>query len=114
MVTFEMSDETLLKELGSRIARARLNKNVTQDTLAKEAGVSLPTVQRIEAGHSTQLTNLLRILRALRMTQNLDALLPAPPVSPLQKLKMHGKERRRASGPSNPQAGGEWSWEEKK
>ena len=61
----QMSDEALLRELGHRLARHRLNRNMTQAALAHEAGVSRSTVARLESGESTQLTNLLRILRGI-------------------------------------------------
>ena len=86
-----------------------------QATLAAQAGVSTPTVQRIEQGSSTQATNLLRILRALKLLDNLDALIPQPAVSPIQQARMRGKLRQRASSPSS---GGirepppEWRWED--
>jgi len=108
-----MPNEAILKELGSRIAVCRLNKNITQENLAKEAGVSLPTVQRIEKGNSTQLANLLRILRALRLSENLEALLPAPVISPLQKLEMEGKKRLRASASAKKENNKKkWTWGE--
>lgn len=106
-----MSDETLLKEIGHRISKYRLNKNQTQDTLAKEAGVSQSTVVRIEHGQSTQTTNLFRILRVLRILENVEALIPEPPLSPIQQLQMHGKSRKRASTKSNKTTAKEpWSW----
>ena len=83
-----LSDHAAIRELGSRIARHRLNKNLTQATLAAQAGVSTPTVQRIEQGKSIQATNLIRILRALKLLDNLEALIPEPAVSPIQQAKL--------------------------
>ena len=57
------TDEAILQELGQRVARSRLNRNLTQARLADEAGVSKRTVERIEAGYSTQLSNLIRVFR---------------------------------------------------
>ena len=106
-----MSDRAALKELGSRIARHRLNKNLTQAALAAEAGVSTPTVQRIEQGKSTQASNLIRILRALKLLANLEILIPEPAVSPIQQVKMRGKLRQRASSPSEEkERPSEWTW----
>lgn len=106
-----VSDEALLKELGRRIARHRLDGNLTQDALAREAGVSQRTLIRIEQGHSTQAANLLRLLRALHLIENLEALIPEPAASPIQQLKMGGKRRRRASSPAaSPPAGKPWAW----
>ena len=88
-----------MQELGTRIARHRLNRNLTQATLAAEAGVSVPTVQRLEQGKSCQASSLIRILRALKFLEHLDGLVPEPPASPMQQLRMSGKLRRRASSP---------------
>lgn len=107
----DSSDDTTLRELGSRIARYRLNRNQTQDALAREAGVSKRTLHRLEHGHSTQASNLIRVLRALGLLENLEALIPEPAVSPIQQMKMHGKKRRRASSRTGkPERQARWSW----
>lgn len=109
--TRDISDSAALKELGSRVARYRLNGNLTQAAFAKEVGISQRTLIRIEHGESTQTTNLIRILRALHMLENFEALIPEPAISPIQQLQLHGKSRKRASpepdksGPQKP-----WSW----
>lgn len=105
------SDDATLKELGNRILQYRLNLNLTQDALAKEAGVSKRTIIRTEHGHSAQVSNLIRILRALGLLENLETLIPEPALSPLQQVKMHGKKRRRASSSSDKLKTKEpWSW----
>ena len=106
----KLSDEAALQELGQRIARYRLNRNMTQDALATEAGVSTPTVQRLENGQSTQASNLIRILRTLKLLENLDALVPEPAISPLQQARMQGKTRQRASSPRKHTAATRWTW----
>lgn len=92
------AEDALLTALGERLARHRLNRNLTQAELAREAGVSLPTVVRMEGGNSVQLSSFLRVLRALDLLENLEGLLPEPPPSPMQQLKQQGRTRRRASG----------------
>lgn len=115
LIDSQVSDEAILGELGSRVARCRLNRNQAQDALAEEAGVSRATVQRIEQGRSTQVTNLLRVLRALGLLQNLEALIPVPPDSPVQTVRMHGRVRRRASNSrGRAPAGSTWKWGEEK
>ena len=105
------SDDATLKELGSRIARYRLNRNQTQDVLAHEAGVSSRTLHRVEHGHSIQFSNLMRILRALGLLENLESLIPEPALSPIQQVKMHGKKRKRASSkPGKSENKAPWSW----
>ena len=110
-INHNLSDAAVLEELGQRIARYRLNKNLTQGALATEAGVSTPTVQRLESGHSTQASNLIRILRSLQLLENLDALVPEPAISPLQQARMQGKTRQRASAPRKRKASTPWKWE---
>lgn len=105
------SDDTILQELGQRIARHRLNKNITQDKLAKEAGVSKQTIHRIEHGSSVQASNLIRVLRTLKLIGNMDVLVPNPPASPIQKLMLQGKTRQRASlNKQNSKKSGRWVW----
>ena len=108
---FGTSDDAALEALGRRLARHRLNRNLTQAALAAQAGVSTPTVQRIEQGHSSQAANLIRILRALGLLDNLDALVPEPPLSPIQQARMRGRIRQRASSSSGePETPADWSW----
>jgi len=108
-----MSDGAILNELGLRISRYRLNKNMTQDALAAEAGVSTATIQRAESGASIQLLKLIRILRALNLIENIESLAPELAVSPLQQLKMRGKIRQRASTPQEDDKEADWDWGDK-
>ncbi|KKL69043.1 hypothetical protein LCGC14_2118900, partial [marine sediment metagenome] len=108
-----MSDKAILNELGLRISRYRLNKNITQDALAAEAGISTPTIQRAESGASIQLLKLIRILRVLNLIENLESLAPELAVSPLQQQKMRGKIRQRASLSQEDDKEAGWSWGDK-
>ena len=109
--SFGASDDAALEALGRRLARHRLNQNLTQAALATQAGVSTPTVQRIEQGQSSQAANLIRILRVLGLLDNLDALVPEPAISPIQQARMRGRIRQRASSPSGkPEQPADWSW----
>jgi len=108
-----LSDPALLAELGQRILHRRLARNLTQAQLAKEAGVSKSTVERIESGRSTQLTNLLRLFRALQLLDALNAMLPREAASPVEQLKRTTKKRRRASTPkpaTNTPPPEPWKW----
>jgi len=107
-------DESVLTELGQRLARERLNRNLTQAALADEAGLSLSTVKRLEAGASTQFVAVIRILRVLGLLDNLSGLLPEPSLSPIDALARRGGTRQRARGPRKPEQvdskDGDWSW----
>ena len=108
-----MTDEGVLEQLGERLSRYRLNRNVTQADLATEAGVHKNTVFRLEAGESTQTKNLVRVLRALGLLARLDTLVPEPVPSPLKQLEALERQRRRAVSKSDQEPDSEpvgWTW----
>lgn len=88
--------DEILRELGRRISRYRLQQNRTLQDVAAEAGISYRTAVRAEAGQRPTLATVVKILRALGRLDALDAFLPAPLVSPLQLAEMRGEERQRA------------------
>jgi len=106
-----MNDEAILEEFGQRLARRRLDQGLTQAELAEQAGVGKRTVERVEAGGSTQLTTVIRIMRVLGLLEALDRAVPAAAPSPLDLLKRRGKQRQRASSGQQPVGTGKnWSW----
>jgi len=92
-----MNDKAILAEIGERISRQRLNRNITQTDLAVQAGVARIVVQRLEGGRGCILENLIRIARALGILEQLDAFLQVPELSPLQLARLKGRERVRAA-----------------
>lgn len=109
--TNTLTDEAILQEMGQRIGRYRLNQDKPQAALAQEAGVSLRTLARFEAGESVQASSLIRILRALQLLDNLESLVPAPVSSPIQQYRLQGKQRQRASSTSDKDIQeAPWSW----
>lgn len=102
-------DETILIELGARLSAARLSRNLTQSELARAAGVSKRTVERMEAGHSAQLTSFIRVLRALDLLPGLENVLPGPEPTPMDLLRRGGHAPKRASRADRPPAE-PWTW----
>ena len=92
------TDEAILSEIGERISTERLNRNLTAQEIANRAGVSLATVYKVERGQNHSLKTLLRILRALRLLNRIETLLPDQGPSPIQLAMLRGKQRQRASG----------------
>jgi transcriptional regulator with XRE-family HTH domain len=106
-----LTDDAVLAAIGKRLARYRLDSQVTQAELAEQAGVSKRTVERIEAGASVQFSTVIRVLRVLDLLQGLDRLIPEPGPRPMDLLKQKGKVRQRASSrkPSE-KAPKRWTW----
>ena len=93
-----LTEHEILIEIGRRLQRTRLSQNVTQQQLARRAGVSPRTVSAAESGEDIRLSTLVRLLRALGRLGGIDALIPAPQVSPLELVERRGKQRQRARG----------------
>jgi transcriptional regulator with XRE-family HTH domain len=109
----ELTDEAILRELGGRLAGARLARNLTQAALAEEAGVSKRTVERLESGEvAARLSGLVRVCRALGLVDRLDALVPPAAPSPVEQLKLAGRQRKRAGGRRRQGTRGprKWTW----
>jgi transcriptional regulator with XRE-family HTH domain len=107
----------VLHEIGGRLERRRIDAGLTQAQLAEEAGISKRTVERIEAGHSTDFVMLLRVLRVLKLLEALDQSVPDLPQSPLMLLKGRGRARKRVGhsrrprdGTAAPKPAAPWKW----
>jgi len=107
-----LSDDAILVALGERIARSRIERQLTQAMLAEQAGVAKRTVERIEAGASAQMSSLIRVFRVLGLLPNLDRMIPEAGPRPMDLLKRKGKVRQRASSRGSLEEPGEpWSWD---
>ncbi len=110
-----LTDEAILAEIGERIARCRLELQLTQAAVAEQAGVAKRTVERIEAGASAQMSSMIRILRVLDLLPGLDRMIPEASTRPMDLLKRKGKGkvRQRASSTNrSDQPDKPWSWDD--
>jgi transcriptional regulator with XRE-family HTH domain len=107
-----LTDEAVLAELGERLAALRLARDLTQAKLGEQSGVGRTVVQRIETGLPVTTVNLVRVLRVLDALDALDRLIPQQVPSPLEELKLRGRQRRRASGnrPEGAEEPRPWRW----
>ena len=93
-----------------RLESIRLSRNVTQAQLAEEAGVSPRTIDRLEKGQGVSMDTFIRVLMALGIQQNLEALLPDPTVRPIERVGIGAGERKRARPTQSSEARPTWSW----
>lgn len=108
-----LTDDAVLSELGSRLRETRLRRNIPQDRLAWEAGVSAPTINKLEHGKPVQLVTLIRVLRVLDLLGGLERAIPEPSPSPIEMLQRNAGERQRASRSAPAEAHSQprpWRW----
>ncbi len=112
-ITKLLADEAILTEIGERIARSRLDLQLTQADVAEQAGVSKRTVERIESGASAQMSSFIRILRVLNLLPGLEQLISETVSSPMALLRRKGKIRQRVSKRTrSDQTDKAWSWDD--
>lgn len=113
MIFESMGDAAILSELGERLRTRRLNQNLTQADLARQAGIGRRTLQKAEEGEVTTVETLVAILRGLGQLAQLGQFLPEPPPSPVQLAQLQGKQRQRATGKRQAKVpAGDWTWQE--
>lgn len=108
------SSEDVENVLSNKIEEIRLQQNITQDQLAKEAGVSRSTISRLsQQGKGISLDSFIRILQALRLAHKFEVLVPPTQISPLEEIKLKNKPtRKRARIKKKKQKGWTWSDEQ--
>ncbi|ANJ86773.1 helix-turn-helix transcriptional regulator [Pandoraea oxalativorans] len=86
-------------ELGGKLKRLRLNKNLDQQTLAARAGVSVRALRNLESGEGSTLKTLLSVIRALGRESWLQTVAPVPTINPAT-FTTRAATRLRASSPA--------------
>ena len=61
----ENDPSEVLKNIGKRVRKLRLEKYSNYEAFAKESGINKVTILRIEKGEDFRMSNLVRILLAL-------------------------------------------------
>lgn len=100
----ELTDTEIHKQIGKKIKEWRLQINMSQKRLAKDAGLSLITVQQLEYGNRVTLETLIRVLRILGRLDELTPFFKEEPVSPILAAKIEhstGKHRRKRASSNN-------------
>lgn len=90
------TDKAILKEIGEKIKRERVELNLTQEDIALRSGISLSSVQRIERGISVSIKYLISVMRVLEMLEQFSLAFPEKEISPIKLMKLQEKKRKRA------------------
>jgi transcriptional regulator with XRE-family HTH domain len=81
-------------DLGRQLRLLRLRQSIDQRQLAREAGVALNVVKRLESGRGATLKSLIKVLRVLGRADWLGTLSPPVSISPLQMVKANATRQR--------------------
>jgi transcriptional regulator with XRE-family HTH domain len=88
-------NEDIAGTIGQRVRQYRLNRNITQATLARESSLSETAIKKAEKGDST-LNTYIKILTVLGKEENLLAAFPDEGESPVQLMRNQGRVKQRA------------------
>ena len=109
-----LTDTTILVKIGEKLKSIRLKQNITQQSLAEAANISLSTLKNIEKGDIRSFDSLLRIMRTLGKLDVLQPLIEENLLSPNEYYKMvqssKTKQRKRAAGKLNSNNKEESEW----
>ena len=99
---YMLADAIILDRIGSHLKAVRLRQNITQQSLADAAGVSLSSLKKIEKGEIGSFDSLLRLLRTLGLLDVLQPLVDEEQLSPNEYYEFvhsaNAKTRKRAVG----------------
>lgn len=79
--------EELLQALAGNVRTLRINQGMSQQEAALKAGLSLRTLVNLEDHGRSTVETLLRVLRALGVSDPLGSLVPPVRVSPMALLR---------------------------
>lgn len=97
-IEYLSADHPLVHEmpgvLGSYIRKIRMSKGLRQGELAKEMGVSQPTVSKLEQGANVKVLTLMTALHYLGLLEKFRSLLPDTPQQGLSRLRFKSIEEQ--------------------
>jgi transcriptional regulator with XRE-family HTH domain len=86
MALYLASDAEIYSRICQGCREKRLALGLTQDALARRAGVALRTVKNFEQGASINVMSLMKLMRALGEAQRFESLVPEVVPSPRQQF----------------------------
>ncbi len=94
----QLTAQEIEAELGERLKKLRVHRNLDQATLAARAGISVRTLRNLESGSGSSLRTLIQVVRTLGREQWFETIAPIPTINPLM-LTRTAAPRQRASKP---------------
>ncbi len=89
---YSMSDQAIVTELGINLRQIRISQKLTQEKLARQAGLSRSAIYELENGKTaTSLITIVQVLRVLQQLQLFDSWKQDKPERVLTMFKAKGK-----------------------
>lgn len=104
------SADAVVDEISARIKRYRIDYPMTQKELSEKTGISLRSISRFESGEDIQFSNLIRILDALDLGENLELLVPDYRNRPSYYLTKEKTRQRASSKQKRESESNGWKW----
>ena len=99
---YMLADTIILGKIGEKLKSVRLKQNITQQSLAEAANVSLSTIKKIENGEIRSFDSFLRVIRILGKLDVLQPLIDKEEMSPSEYYDLvnssKSQQRKRAFG----------------
>lgn len=108
----ELTSKAILSNLAGRVKNYRLDMNLSQTEFAKKAGISVRSIINFESGLDVKLSNFIKILKALELSDNLEVLVPDVSKRPSSYIKEKQKQRVRKVSDKKVDYGFKWGDEE--
>lgn len=106
----DYSDNYIISSFGQEIKEYRVSLNLTQSDFAAKCGISPSTLERVENGSDTKFSNIIKIMRAFNLIDNLGLLIPDAE-DDFKAFYENTPKRKRASKSKPTQKSG-WVWGE--
>lgn len=90
----------MLAEVGDALKQIRLQRNLSQKTVAERSGISFGAYRNLELGEGASLRSFLAVCRTLEKTDWIRSLPPPLGISPMEMIKRLNKPARMRAGRS--------------
>lgn len=100
MNLYEMTDAAIAEEIGYRIRQLRLRNNIPLELLHERTLIAINTLKALESGKG-KLTTMIAVLRELKALDGINNFIAPVEISPIQLIKLKGKQRKRARLPKH-------------